>query len=391
MNPSPLPTGPRSGRRRSCPPASPQLCTAAVDKRRGKAVDKFQDRGYASSAWPWPITGQRPQALRFGRKRRSGRARSPSRIAADTLRNRATAAARRPRVRLTLGPWKPAACSQFMPSRGPAGIRRLASLLVYPLMDDTPTGRVAFGAVALVVVPLAVWMVNSSPSVNWIAWLLALPAMLLSAPRSVRPSRVDHDLVRVRVDAVFLCRCQPDLVHAARSPRHRRRTVRGRGTFTLLAWGFAYAYYVCQEWYPDSFTGMVDPHRPRRGIELLFLSDHHAVWRRQRRHHPLGTAGAGAGDAGAERASPPATRTIPAPLPRRPYRRGTTCPSATRRSTAPRPCRPRVTTSRHPSREQPCAWEAARQHHERVPGRNNQGGNVDIRRILNDVVAKACN
>src|SRR3970282_1328479 len=57
---------------------------------------------------------------------------------------------------------------------------QLLSLLLYPLMDDTQTGRVLFGAVALVVVPLAVWVVNTSPSINWIAWLLAVPAIALS-------------------------------------------------------------------------------------------------------------------------------------------------------------------------------------------------------------------
>jgi hypothetical protein len=43
-------------------------------------------------------------------------------------------------------------------------------------------------------------------------------------------------------------------------------------TFTLLAWAFAYAYHVCQAWYPGSFTAMQDPPRPRSWIELLFLS-----------------------------------------------------------------------------------------------------------------------
>ena len=43
-------------------------------------------------------------------------------------------------------------------------------------------------------------------------------------------------------------------------------------TFTLLAWGFAYAYFVCQVLFPGSFTGMVEPDRPRRWMELLFLS-----------------------------------------------------------------------------------------------------------------------
>ena len=54
---------------------------------------------------------------------------------------------------------------------------QLFSLVLYPLMDDTHSGRVLFGAVALVVVPLVVWVVDSSPAVNWIAWLLALPAV----------------------------------------------------------------------------------------------------------------------------------------------------------------------------------------------------------------------
>lgn len=41
---------------------------------------------------------------------------------------------------------------------------QLLSLLVYPLIDDGTGGRVLFGAVALVVVPLAVWVVNRSSS-----------------------------------------------------------------------------------------------------------------------------------------------------------------------------------------------------------------------------------
>src|SRR3546814_21147849 len=51
---------------------------------------------------------------------------------------------------------------------------QLLSLLLYPSMDATTSGRLLFGAVALVVVPLAVWVANRSPSVRWVAWLLAL-------------------------------------------------------------------------------------------------------------------------------------------------------------------------------------------------------------------------
>jgi len=47
-------------------------------------------------------------------------------------------------------------------------------------MDENTSGCLLFGAVGLVVVPLAVWVVTRSPSANVIAWLLAIPAMALT-------------------------------------------------------------------------------------------------------------------------------------------------------------------------------------------------------------------
>lgn len=43
-------------------------------------------------------------------------------------------------------------------------------------------------------------------------------------------------------------------------------------TFTLIAWGFAYLYLVCEAWWPGSFTGATHPGEPRTFVELLFLS-----------------------------------------------------------------------------------------------------------------------
>jgi Ion channel len=40
--------------------------------------------------------------------------------------------------------------------------------------------------------------------------------------------------------------------------------------FTLLAWGFAFLYSVCQVWYPGSFNAVASV--PRSWLELLFLS-----------------------------------------------------------------------------------------------------------------------
>jgi len=150
---------------------------------------------------------------------------------------------------------------------------QLVSLLLYPLMDDTQSGRVLFGAVALVVVPLAVWVVNTSPSVNWIAWSLALPAMVLSA-LAILLDRPELITVSAMFESTLYFYAAASLISYMLSD-HRvtaDELFAAGATFTLLAWGFAYAFFVCQAWYPDSFTGAVEPERPRRWIELLFLS-----------------------------------------------------------------------------------------------------------------------
>ena len=57
---------------------------------------------------------------------------------------------------------------------------QLLSLVLFPLLDDATEGRVIFGAFSALVVLLAVWTVNRTPAVNWIAWLIAVPAFVLS-------------------------------------------------------------------------------------------------------------------------------------------------------------------------------------------------------------------
>ena len=150
---------------------------------------------------------------------------------------------------------------------------QLLSLMVYPLMDDTTSGRLLFGAVALVVVPLAVWVVNRSPSVHGIAWLLAVPAMI----GTVLGVLLDYEQVlpwTALLESVLYFYAAGSLIsYMLHDHRVTADELFAAGaTFTLLAWGFAYAYFVCQAWYPGSFVGMVEPDRPRRWMELLFLS-----------------------------------------------------------------------------------------------------------------------
>jgi len=150
---------------------------------------------------------------------------------------------------------------------------QLLSLLLYPLMDDTSSGRLLFGAVALVVVPLAVWVVNRSQFVSVIAWLLAIPAMLLT----VFGVLFEHDalltLAALLESVLYFYAAGSLITYMLHDHDVSGDELFAAGaTFTLLAWGFAYAYFVCQAWYPGSFSGAVEPDRPRSWMELLFLS-----------------------------------------------------------------------------------------------------------------------
>lgn len=150
---------------------------------------------------------------------------------------------------------------------------QLLSLLIYPLMDDRQTGRALFGAVAIVIVPLAVWVVRRSHFQNWIAWLLAIPAMFLVAG-SILLGKPSWLVASAILEAILYFYAAGGLIAYMLQDEHvgTDELFAAGATFTLLAWGFAYAFFVCQNWYPGSFVGLENPGEPRRWMELLFLS-----------------------------------------------------------------------------------------------------------------------
>ncbi len=151
---------------------------------------------------------------------------------------------------------------------------QLLSLILYPIFDETrSSGRVLFGALGVVVLMLAVWVVNRSPAKVWVAWLLAAPALGLSV-LSVVLANDTLLVVSSALEALLYLYAASSLI-AYMLGDHRvtaDELFAAGATFTLLAWGFAYAYFVCQAWYPGSFTGALRPGEPRTWLELLFLS-----------------------------------------------------------------------------------------------------------------------
>ena len=150
---------------------------------------------------------------------------------------------------------------------------QLLSLMLYPVMDDGTSGRLLFGAVALVVIPLAVWVISHSPSITNIGWMLAVPAMVLTLVGVVFESPALLPWAALLEAALYFYAAMGLISYMLHDHKVTSDELfAAAATFTLLAWGFAYAYFVCQAWYPGSFAGAVEPDRPRRWMELLFLS-----------------------------------------------------------------------------------------------------------------------
>ena len=122
---------------------------------------------------------------------------------------------------------------------------QLLSLLLYPLMDDTQSGRVLFGAVALVVVPLAVWVVKRSSFFNRLAWMLALPAMALTVVGVVFEHQELLPISAALEAALYFYAAASLISYMLHDHQVTGDELFAAGaTFTLLAWGFAYAYFV---------------------------------------------------------------------------------------------------------------------------------------------------
>lgn len=150
---------------------------------------------------------------------------------------------------------------------------QLLSLALYVALEGVTGGQFLLGAFGMLILLLVVWVVIRSPGVNWIAWIIAGTVILLlllswslASPTLLIWAALFEALLyfyaagglinymmgddRVTIDELFAI----------------------GATFTLLAWGFAYLYMVCQAWSPGSFAGGTHPKEPLTFIELLFLS-----------------------------------------------------------------------------------------------------------------------
>jgi Ion channel len=150
---------------------------------------------------------------------------------------------------------------------------QLVGVLVYPAMEGSRGGRVAFEILGIVVLMLAVWSVRATPGLTWVSISLGVPAVVLSLIDAIHstPALVPWS---AGLHAAFYFYAAYSLLRYMLSDHvvTTDELFATGATFTLIAWGFAYLYVLIQALQPGSFVAAVNPGADRTWVELLFLS-----------------------------------------------------------------------------------------------------------------------
>jgi hypothetical protein len=150
---------------------------------------------------------------------------------------------------------------------------QLASLLVYPIMEGNQVGQAFFSVLGIAILGLVVLAVRTSPAWTWLGIAFAVPASVLLIIQIVTGSNDLQPWSSAFEAPLYLYAAGALIAYMLADHDITRDELFAVGaTFTLVAWGFAYLYVVCQAVAPDSFTAAVDPQDPRTWVELLFLS-----------------------------------------------------------------------------------------------------------------------
>ena len=150
---------------------------------------------------------------------------------------------------------------------------QLLGILLYPFMEGSDAGQALFSLFGIAILGLVVLAVSKTPALTWVAVLFGIPATVLLLIQAVTG---DDDLLPYSsaFEAVLYFYAAAALIRQLVEDNEvTRDELFGVGaTFTLVAWGFAYIFTVCQAIEPGSFAINGDAAGERTWMELLFLS-----------------------------------------------------------------------------------------------------------------------
>jgi Ion channel len=150
---------------------------------------------------------------------------------------------------------------------------QLSGLILYPFMQGNDVRRSLFSVFGIAVLGLVLLAVRSSPALTWVGVLLGAPATVLLLIQAITTSNALLPWSSAFEAVLYFYAASALITYMLADHEITRDELFAVGaTFTLVAWGFAYAFTVCQAIEPHSFTAAVDPQADRSWMELLFLS-----------------------------------------------------------------------------------------------------------------------
>jgi hypothetical protein len=150
---------------------------------------------------------------------------------------------------------------------------QLSGLILYPFMQGNDVRRSLFSVFGIAVLGLVLLAVRSSPALTWVGVLLGAPATVLLLIQAITTSNALLPWSSAFEAVLYFYAAGALITYMLADHEITRDELFAVGaTFTLVAWGFAYAFTVCQAIEPHSFTAAVDPQADRTWMELLFLS-----------------------------------------------------------------------------------------------------------------------
>lgn len=150
---------------------------------------------------------------------------------------------------------------------------QLVLLIFYAVIDESRTGQELVSTFGILILILVVWVIIRSPFINWIAWVLAIPAFILSFLSVLLEYPILHALSSLTEGFLYFYAAGSMIAYMMADRRVTTDELFAAGsTFTLLAWGFAHFYMVCQTWIPESFLYSTNPGQTITFIEFLSLS-----------------------------------------------------------------------------------------------------------------------
>ncbi len=150
---------------------------------------------------------------------------------------------------------------------------QLAGLFVYPFTEGNFAGRALLNLLGVLILWIVIATVDRSPAVTWVGVVLGVPATILLLIQAATDSDALNPYSSALEALLYFYAAGSLIAYMLGDHRITRDELYAVGaTFTLVAWGFAYLFVVCQAIYPRSFTAAISADAPRTWLELLFLS-----------------------------------------------------------------------------------------------------------------------